>query len=154
AGANLKDWASVAQGFEEQLATGLLTDEETKSVMRNLALVYFQIGNSQKGIDAAKAYLAKYGEDSEILGYLADADYSAKDYAGAADAAHRSVKAAQAAGQKPVEEVLKIWLVASQKIGNKADYGTALDELVVEYPSPDVWHDALLSIPNRPGYSA
>ncbi len=121
--------------------------------MRNLALVYFQGGDLQKGLDAGKAYLAKFGDDVDILAYMSDAAYTLKDYAGAAEYAGKSVHDADASGKKPDEEVLKIWLVASSKLNNKPDYFAALDELVVDYPSTDVWHDALMSVPSRPGFS-
>jgi hypothetical protein len=157
--AQLKDFANVARAMEAALATGLLTADETKLYRRGVAIYYFQGGNTAKGVAAAKDYIARYGEDSELLLLLASQAYKGGDYASAAEAAQKVVRSAEEAGKRPDEDALAL-LVNSEfylkrSVGGKHvdAYAAALEKLVSYYPKPNNWHDLLLNAESRPGFS-
>ena len=153
----LRDYANAARATEAALATGQLTAEETKSYKRQLALFYFSANNTTKGVAAAKTYIAQYGNDDELLLQLAQQAYQGKDYASAADAAQKIVRGAEAAGRKPGEAALKLWMASEfylhKNTGYSESYVAALEKIVAYYPRPSYWHDLLVTVERKPGYS-
>jgi hypothetical protein len=157
--AQLKDYSNAARAMEAMIATGLLTAEEAKVYRRQIALLYFQGGNTAKGVAAAKDYLARYGDDPDLLLLLASQAYKGGDYASAAEAAQKVVRSAEEAGKRPDEDALAL-LVNSEfylkrSVGGKHvdAYAAALEKLVSYYPKPNNWHDLLLNAESRPGFS-
>jgi hypothetical protein len=154
----LKDYANAARAVEAVVATGQLSAEEIKTYKRQLALLYFAANATSKGVAAAKAYMAQYGNDDQLQLLIADQAYKAKDYANAAEAAEKIVRSAEANGKRPDEAALKIWAASEffLRDGNQkaADaYTAALEKLVTYYPKLDYWRDLLINVERRPGFS-
>lgn len=157
--AQLKEYNNAAKAMEAIIATGLTTAEETKTYRRQIALLYFEAGNTAKGVAAAKDYLARYGDDPDLLLLLASSAYKGGDYANSSEAAQKIIRSAEAQGKKPDEDAL-VLLVNSEFYLKKTDakradnYSAALEKLVSYYPKTAYWRDLLLNAESRPGLNS
>lgn len=157
--AQLKEYSNAAKAMEAIIATGLATAEETKTYRRQIALLYFEGGNTAKGVAAAKDYIQRYGEDPDLLLLLAANAYKGGDYGSASEAAQKIVRSAEAQGKKPDEDAL-VLLVNSEFYLKRSDpkrvdnYAAALEKLVTYYPKTNYWRDLLLNAESRPGLNS
>ncbi|MFO0970572.1 MAG: tetratricopeptide repeat protein [Gemmataceae bacterium] len=157
--AQLKEYNNAAKAMEAIIATGLPTADETKQYRRQIALLYFEGGNTAKGVAAAKDYLQRYGDDPDLLLLLAANAYKGGDYGSSAEAAQKIIRSAEAQGKKPDEDAL-VLLVNSEFYLKRTDpkhadnYAAALEKLVGYYPKTAYWRDLLLNAESRPGLNS
>jgi hypothetical protein len=149
----LQDFTSAGDAMQAGIETGLLSPEELKQDKHDVAVLYYKGRAGAKLNAAVRAYIAQYGNDTGLLLLMADQAFSDKDYATAAEAAEKALRQAEAEGQKPDEDGLKVWVISLHNLKNSAGYSAAVDTLVKYYPKPEYFHDALIDVGHRPGFA-
>jgi predicted Zn-dependent protease len=91
----------------------------------------------------AEAYQKEAGNDPELQKLVVQSLYLKGDYPKAQSGAKALAEASRAAGRKPDESVLQLWLSSAFKMGDKAGQRAALTELQTNYPKPGYIADLL-----------
>jgi len=132
----LKDYGAAAQSAEAALDTGQAPAKERAQRLKTLVQLNYSVKNYGKAIGFAGQYRQEAGADPEIEQLVVQAYYQQGDYANAAAAAKGLAASARAAGRKPDETVLQVWLSSAFKQGDAKGQREALTALVESYPSP------------------
>lgn len=142
-----KDTAAIIKAMEAQIATGALPASEVQKYRQQFPGLYDGQKNTAKAVEAAKAYIGQYGMDTQLASYLASKALAAKDYNGATDWINKAIEADKKSGKKPPQAWYEIALAAQyQKAGGASAkdlsaYYTALERIVVDYPSEKYWRE-------------
>lgn len=139
----LKDYGSAAQSAEAALATGQVPAKERPQRLKTLVQLNYSVKNYGKAISFAKQYQQEAGPDAELQQLVTQAYYLQKDYPNAEASAKALAASAKAAGRKPDETVLQLWLSSAFHQNDKAGQREALTVLVANYPTPTYMGDLL-----------
>ncbi|HEY4343312.1 MAG TPA: hypothetical protein VGN05_03125 [Parvibaculum sp.] len=139
----LKDYAAAAQAAEAALATGQVTDKERPERLKTLVQISYTAKNYGKVIAFAKQYQQAAGPDAEMQRLVTQAYYLQKDYPDAEASAKALTASQTAAGRKPDEAILQLWLSSAFYAQDKSGQQAALTALVENYSSPAYIGDLL-----------
>lgn len=138
-----KDYSSAAQAYGAMLDSGKVPSGERGEKLKTTAQLYYQAGNATKASQYVKQYQTEFGNDADLQALVSQGYYQAGDFKNASMSAKDLVAQAKAAGRKPQEAVLQIWLASAFKLGDKSGQREALTGLVGHYPSATYWGDLL-----------
>lgn len=139
----LQDYAAAAAAGEAALMTGEVDSKERPQRLKTLAQLFYSAKNYGKFATYAEAYQKEAGNDPELQKLVVQSLYLKGDYPKAQSGAKALAETSRAAGRKPDESVLQLWLSSAFKVGDKAGQQAALTELQINYPKPGYIADLL-----------
>lgn len=138
---NNQQFAKVIQSGQVVLPSPFLKEAEKSYVRQSMIAANFKLGKFSETAQLAQDGLKSAPQDLGLLDLRLKAFYLAKDYKSAANAAEDYLKVN--AGNKPSEDILKIYAHSATEIDSNKQYNAALMQLVQYYPSADYWSDLL-----------
>ena len=145
-----KDSANSIKTAEALLASGQLGPEATVAYLQLIATEYVQSGDCPKAVDAINRYYKSGGTNGEFRRSVVACYYKQNNLRGAADALSAIIKGEA----KPPEDDLKNLMGLEYKVDPTGPgYFNALKQLAATYPSTGYWHDLILYVTKKPGYS-
>lgn len=149
----LKDYAAAAEAGEAALATGEVPAKDRPQRLKTLAQLNYSVKSYGKAVAFALAFQKEAGTDPELRKLVVQSFYLQGDYVKAQAEAKSLVATVQAAGAKPDETVLQLWLSSAFKKSDKGGQREALTELVAFYPKPTYFGDLLNLVAADLGHS-
>ena len=147
------DVPTALQAFDAVLASPLLPAAERAGLLEGMvALAYNAKAYARVG-PLAERYAKEGGSNPEVQTLQVQALYLGEDYAGAARLLRQRVEADEAAGRVPSEKTLRLWASSATKLDDKPQYALAVDRVLMHYPTPALWADALARVASKPGFS-
>ena len=140
---NLKDYAAAAAAGEAALATGEVPAKDRPQRLKTLAQLHYSVKNYGKAVSFAQTFQKEAGVDLELQKLVVQSFYLQGDYVKAEAGAKSLLAAVRAAGGKPDETVLQLWLSSAFKQGDRSGQREALTELLAFYPKPSYVGDLL-----------
>jgi len=152
AAAGAGEYGVAAASYQTVLAAGATPPAERLQLTQAIAGFYYQAGDYPDTVTWVGRYIAAGGEDPRTRALRAQAYYVQGDFPHAAQAAAAEIAAEQAAGQTPSQPELQLLASSAQKSGDQAGYQAALDSLLVAYPSPAYWQEAISLLAASPNF--
>lgn len=136
-----QQFAQVIESGKLVMASPYLIDAEKPSVRQSMISASFKLSKFAEASLLAEDDLKLNPQDAGLLDLRLKSYYLAKNYAAAVHAAEDYLKLAS--GNKPSEDILKIYAHSASEIDSSSQYNAALMALVQHYPNPDYWSDLL-----------
>jgi hypothetical protein len=149
----LHDYAGAAKAAEAALASGMVPAADRSQRMKTLIQLNYQAKNYEKVAALARQYEQQVGADADIGLLALQAYYLQKDFPNAQISAKALAASARAAGKKPAENILQLWLSSAAQQKDRAGSRAALMQLVSDYPSPAYWKNLLDVVASEIGRS-
>ena len=145
--------AMATSALEAVIATGRLAPKDQGDFILTLGSRYYDAKNYSKAIEWFNRYQKESPTPEKVRSLLTRAHYLNNDFATAKTLLLSLIADAEAAGQAPSLEDLRLLGSAASKLKDNPTYVMALEKLVALYPSDDYWTDLLHRLPSKPGYS-
>lgn len=146
-----KDNAALEAGLKAMLDSGFVAQEDQVKIVRNLVALAFQ----RKDIAAATAETQRWIQlapnDPDPVLNLGKIYYNEDKYAEALSAFKSAAALAEKSGQKVDENTYKIIAQTALKSGKPAEIAASMRNLVLQYPNPTNWRDALVIFRDQQG---
>lgn len=136
-----QQFAQVVQSGQLVLSSPFLKEAEKPYIRQSMIAAYFKLSKFAEAAQLAQEGLKSAPQDLGLLDLRVKAYYLGKDYRAATNAAEEYLKGS--AGNKPSEDILKIYAHSASEIDSESQYISALMGLVQYYPSADYWSDLL-----------
>ncbi len=153
AAAGAGDTETAMKSFEAVIGSGRLPAPEQLKLIEALAGTAYRARDYTRAQSWAQRYLREGGTGGNMRALLAQADYLAGDYAGAAKELAVDIAAVEAAGNAPAEDRLQLLANCYLKLNDKVAYITTLEKLVAYHPKKEYWVDLLSRIQRKPGFA-
>jgi len=141
------------QSFDAVLASPLMPAGERAGLLQGMVELAYDAKDYARVGALAERYAQAGGSTPYVRKLLVLAFYLGGDFTGAAAALRQQVEADEAAGRKPDEQVLRLWVASAAKMNDMPQYTLAAEHQLAHYPSPKLWTDALARLPSQPGFS-
>ena len=142
----LGDQTNVEQPLEVLAASEYEPANAKPTIYKSLASMNYQNKNYEKTIEFANKAIALGDTSEDINQTLAGAYYLSNKFKEALAIWQEMVNKAEAAGKKPEEKTLKfIWQTALQ-LKDDAAQAKVIEKLVADYPKPEYWQYAMVSL--------
>ncbi len=142
--AGKNDMANAVPILEQMVSTKYTTPEQRKTWVKAIAQYYYQQRDYNKALDYADQAVKSGANDNDTLELVAKSQFQLGKYKEAA----ASMQDVVSKMEKPDEDSLKLLWVSNEKAGDKAGAAKAIEKLVVYYPKPEYWQNALASLAN------
>jgi hypothetical protein len=129
----------ASRAFEKAAALPAAPQSEIADLHAGAAGQYFLAKEFAKCADAAERYFREGGSDGSMRTLYARALYLGGEGARLA----RAVRADEDAGKRPDEETLRLLADLYARQHDDAQRGEALEKLLVHYPKPEYWSEAI-----------
>ena len=136
---NTQDYATADTAYEAMADSPAMPADAAKQTLHNAMLLASQEKHWPKVIAYGSRLDKLQGLDEKTYVVLAQAYYMTNDVTNAQTAAQKSIDLAKAAGQVPEQAALQIVMSAYAKANNQAGAVQTLEQLAVDYKSPDDW---------------
>ncbi|MDH4395065.1 MAG: tetratricopeptide repeat protein [Limnobacter sp.] len=136
-----QQFAQVIESGRLVLSSPFLKDSEKPYIRQSLITANFKLSKFADAAQLAEAGLKSNPQDLSLLEVRLKSLYLAKKYVEAAGAVEDYLKASS--GNKPSEDILKIYAHSASESDAEKQYVSALMQLVQYYPSSDYWSDLL-----------
>jgi len=146
------DYTQAAAAYQAALACGAAPPAQKPALIQAIAGLYDRAADTQKAIIWLNRYIAEGGEDASTRALLPQLYFQAGDYTHAAQAETAEIAHNRATGQKPLDTQWQLLAAAAQKSGDALAYQNALNDLLVNDPSPVYWASAISNLQGRPGF--
>ena len=153
AAAGAGDTALAVQSFESVLATGRLKPEASLPIIEAVAGTYFRSKNYPSAVIWARRFIAAGGTNAQMRLLLQQSLYLSDEYAEAAKEITADIKATEAAGKAPSEDILKLLASCALKQKDDVEYVVALEKLVIYYPKKEYWADYIYRVESKPAFA-
>lgn len=147
------DAPTALQAFTAVVQAGRLSGPDLMWVLQALPGLALRAQQPQAAVTWARRYFAEGGTEAGVRVALVQALHAGGDLAGAAREVLPLIESAEAAGQTPPEDQLKLLAFAQLKGGDEAGYARTLERLVAHHPRPEYWADLLSRVSRRPGFA-
>ena len=141
------------KSFDAVLASPLMPAGERAGLLQGMVELAYDAKDYARVGTLAERYAQAGGSNPEVRKLQVQALYLGGDFKSAAAALRQQVEADEAAGRKPDEQVLRLWVASAAKGNDMPQYALASEHQLVHYPSPKLWADALGRLPSQPGFS-
>jgi hypothetical protein len=135
--------AMQTSALEAILASGKLPEADKPNFTNALAGMYFNSKNYPKAIELYKGIQASGRATDATNSAMVRAYYLSGDYASALKMQGPVLEAAQKAGKTPSKEDLTLYASAANKVKDDAAYQKGLEQLVLYYPTDELWTDLI-----------
>lgn len=132
---------------------GRFSPDEQKQALMALTDLYYRGKDYPHAIDSAQRYFKAGGTDAAAHQELTNALYLSGNYAAAVPELQASVKADEAAGKVPSEQLLRMLASAQAKVSDDTGYESTVEKLVAHYPKPELWADLASRVQTAPGFA-
>jgi hypothetical protein len=139
----LKDYGEAAAAYERSLDSPFADAKDEPRRLKALVQLCYAAKDYEKTVKFARLYEQQAGADAEMQKLAVQALYLQGDYAGAEASAKALADSETAAGRRPDETVLNLWLSAAFKKNDSVGRREALTALVENFPSAAYWTDLL-----------
>jgi tetratricopeptide (TPR) repeat protein len=144
------DSASAVKAAESLLASGQLPPEQVVAYREVVASIYSGLKDCPKANEAIALYYKAGGTDPKFHRVVVSCYYTAGDFTNAA----KSLRAIIQTEPKPSEEDLKNLMGIEYKANpGGPGYFDALQQVAKAYPNKGYWHDLILYVQKKPGYT-
>jgi hypothetical protein len=150
----LKDYKNAAASLESVIKSGLLPAAEMQPRQKAVALLYYQAGDKVHFVEAASAYIQKYGYEESLVRLLAANAVDAKNFQEAARYSRQLIDAEVKQGKKPDEELLKVLLAAADQKKDPDALFDAYSLMLKYYPRPEYWQQLVQRTKVEPGFDS
>lgn len=148
------DNAPVAiDALSHAVDAGRFSPDEQKQALMALTDLYYRGKDYPHTIETAQRYMKAGGTDGAAHQELTNALYLSGNYAAAVPELQANVKAEEAAGKAPSEQLLRMLASAQGKLNDDAGYEMTLQKLVQYYPKPELWADLASRVQTAPGFA-
>jgi hypothetical protein len=145
--------AGVLAAADEVIKSGFEPKESQAKLVLAMADIQYRAKNYGATIEQLKRYESMGGEMSVARPMMARALYLNKDYAGAKTQLQQLIGEAETAGKAPSQEDLKLMLSAAHESKDNAAYESAVQKLVANYPSDEMWGEVIrVGVIRKPGF--
>ena len=134
---------AASADFEALLANPLLPAADRPIMLKFSAEILYSTEQYAKAAAAIQRYIDAGGNEPQLKDLLPQAQYAAKDYAGAAKGFRAQVDATIAAGHVPTDKQLRFMISAYLGEKDDAGYLYGLQLLAVHYPKADYWRELI-----------
>jgi hypothetical protein len=148
---NMQQYAETATAIEKVVDSPYQQAANKPMLLRTLASIDYQ----QKDYEGA----IKYGQRAQAAGdtsedtalTIAQANYLSNNYKEALTALDAMVARDEQAGHKPKEQTLNLLWSSAIKAKDDAAAARAVEKLIVSYPKPDYWANAIVGVQQQLG---
>ena len=151
--AGMQDYPNLVKALEAMNDSGRLTQEQQLQQTVTIAQLQYQLQNYDKAIETINKYYAAGGQDQQLNLLKGQAYFLKNDFANSAKTLQTVIKAQEAGGRQPDEQLLQTLMSAEYKQNNAQGTAAALEKLVTYYPKPDYWTDLVTFTQKKPGFS-
>lgn len=148
----LEQLPDAVKALEQVIASPKLPKGDRRAILLALGDYSFRVKDYPAALKWARQFDAEGHQNPENALLIGQALYLTKDYAGAVPEMEKYVKAQEAAGKVPSENVLKIWAASAHQSNNTPVYVAVLKRLVAQYPNEAYWSDLLGRVEGRQGF--
>ncbi len=148
------DTDEALKDFKELLASGRLPASERPRMEQTIAGLQFQKQDYAGAAESIKAAIKDGNKDPTLTPELAQAYYQGGDYKNAAALTQQQIDAEKKAGKPPAEAQLQMLASCAQKQNDDAGFAAALEQLAINYPTPDVWGNLVNRLQRKPGVAS
>ncbi|MDB5793057.1 MAG: hypothetical protein JWQ80_3081 [Massilia sp.] len=146
--------AGVLAAADEVLKSGFEPKDAQPKLVLAMADIQYKAKNYGASIEQLKRYESMGGDMTSARPLLLRAQYLNKDYAGAKTQLLQVIGEAEKAGKAPTQEDLKLLLSAANETKDTATYETAVQKMIVHYPSDAMWNEVIrVGVIKKPGFS-
>jgi tetratricopeptide (TPR) repeat protein len=142
----LGDQANLEAPAEVVVASDYYPAAQKPTLYRSLASINFQEKNYDKAIEFTNKTIALGDNSEDISQMLASAYYLSNKYKEALAVWQDLVSKAEAAGKKPDEKTLKLIWQTALNLKDEPTQAKVIDKLVADYPKPEYWQNAMVSL--------
>jgi tetratricopeptide (TPR) repeat protein len=142
---SLRQDAEAAREFEAGLNSPCMQEAKKPERLKNLVGIYTSLRNYNKAIEYGNRAL-KMSRDPEIMVAVAQAYYQSGDNKNSVKVMNDLMDSLEKSGRAPKEQQLLLVLAACQRAGDKACVSRVFEKLVVYYPKPEYWQNAMVAI--------
>lgn len=143
------DYDTAARSFENLIASGKLSANESENFSEGLVGIYMRAREFGKANAAINKQLAK-GNNPRLRAYLIQNYVSMGNHAEAMRLLNADIKNSKT----PSEDQLKMLANLQNLTGDKVGYVSTIEKLAANYPQPSYWADLLNRITGKPGFSS
>lgn len=140
------NYPATAEAIESVIDSSYLPSTSKPQLLRTLMTIYYQ----QKDYDKAIQYglrarsAGDNSDDTELT--IAQAYYLSGKYKDALTRMEAIVADEEQAGRKPSEKSLSLIWSCAIKIKDEAAAARAVEKLILHYPKPDYWQNAMVGV--------
>jgi hypothetical protein len=150
-----KDYAAALSAFEAVMgSTQRMALAEQTAMLQALPGVALRAQQPAAAVRWARHVLKDIGPDRPTQLLLVQALYNLGDFAASLAEALPLLQADEAAGRKPVLDLLNLVANCQLKTQDEAGYALTLERLLTHHPKPEYWADLLPRLQRKPGYDA
>jgi hypothetical protein len=142
---SLRQDADAAREFETGLNSPCMQEAKKADRLKNLVGIYTGLRNYSKAIEFGNRAL-RMSRDPEIMVAVAQAYYQSGDNRNSVKLMNELMDSLEKSGRAPKEQQLLLVLAACQKAGDKGCVSRVFEKLVVYYPKPEYWQNAMVAI--------
>lgn len=157
AAAGAGDGAAAEGAYASLIAGGRVAAADRPGLVQAVLSAYYQAKDNARIADWARRLRQEPGATPAMRSlaqqWLAQSLYLAKDYAGAARELQADLQSAEAAGQPPGEERLRLLASAQGQLHDMAGYQATMERLVALYPKKTYWADLIGRVASRDGFA-
>ncbi|HLY56707.1 MAG TPA: tetratricopeptide repeat protein [Stellaceae bacterium] len=148
--AKSNDPASTVRAAEALLGSGQASPEQTVAFLEVIASSEFNLKDCPKAVDATNRYYKSGGTNPAFRKSIAACYLQSGDYPKAGAALRDILKSEPKPSEDDLKTLMGIWYKANPA---GQDYFDSLKQLAGGYPNPSYWHDLILFVQKKPGYS-
>jgi hypothetical protein len=142
---SLRQEADAAREFEIGLNSPCMQEAKKPDRLKNLVGIYTSLRNYPKAIEYGNRAL-KMSRDPEIMVAVAQAYYQSGDNKNSVKVMNDLMNSLEQSGRAPKEQQLLLVRAACDRAGDKACVSRVFEKLVVHYPKPQYWENAMVAI--------
>jgi hypothetical protein len=137
-----QDFADAAPALQAAAESQYANPEQQKAWLRAVASIYYQQKNWAKVVEVGEEALRHGANEIEMQTLIAQALFLDNKFKDAATAMQQVV----AKQEKPEEKSLRFLWECYIRTGDEAAQGRVVEKLVMYYPKPDYWENAIASL--------
>ena len=141
----LKQYPEAARELEAGLNSPCMAAAKKYDRYKALAAIYYAMKNNAKVIEFGNLAL-RAGPDGDTPIYVAQAYYQSGQYKDAIRVMNDTIAKTEQRGQKPNEQWFLLLRSACDRVNDNACISRVFEKLVIYYPKPDYWMNAMSAL--------
>lgn len=143
----------MATSLEAMIDSPYLKDAEKQSRVEILSSIYFNDKQYDKAITWGQRFLQNEPKNGSMNNLIARAYFLKGDYQATIQKIREILAQNKADGVKPSESDLKLYTGSYQELKDTNGFTAALELLVENYPTSELWTALIYRISHKPGFS-
>lgn len=148
---SLQQYTELGNSIEKVVESQYLPAANKATLLRSLTSIEYQEKNYDKAIKYGQQAIAAGDTSEDTVLTVAQANYLSNNYKEAQTSLEAMVARDEQAGRKTKELTLQLLWSAALKSKDDAAAARAVERLIVSYPKPDYWANAIVGVQQQLG---